>query len=64
MLSMHETNEIPLSKADQVDPKSIPDRIYGSKLVIVSEQAWLATIWGCKGCLLLLYGTMTYVHIF
>ncbi|BDD56204.1 hypothetical protein MAP00_001679 [Monascus purpureus] len=59
LVSEHGTNEIPPSQFGQIDPESIPDRIYGSKLVIVTEQMWLATIWGCKGCLLLLYSTMT-----
>ncbi|PWY75203.1 UbiD family decarboxylase [Aspergillus sclerotioniger CBS 115572] len=55
----HGTNEIPPDQFDDIDPASIPDRITGSKLVIVVEQMWLATIWGCKACLLLLYSTMT-----
>ncbi|PYH70892.1 UbiD family decarboxylase [Aspergillus vadensis CBS 113365] len=55
----HGTNEIPRDQFGDIEPSSIPDRITGSKLVIVVEQMWLATIWGCKACLLLLYSTMT-----
>ncbi|KAK6831785.1 hypothetical protein P875_00108608 [Aspergillus parasiticus SU-1] len=40
-------------------PESIEDRVYGSKLVLATEQCMLATIWGCKGCLLLLYARLT-----
>ncbi|PWY88142.1 UbiD family decarboxylase [Aspergillus heteromorphus CBS 117.55] len=58
-VAKHGTNEIPPDQFGDIDPSSIPDRITGSKLVIVVEQMWLATIWGCKACLLLLYSTMT-----
>ncbi|KAE8334228.1 hypothetical protein BDV24DRAFT_170402 [Aspergillus arachidicola] len=40
-------------------PESIKSRVYGSKLVLATEQCMLATIWGCKGCLLLLYARLT-----
>ncbi|OXV07687.1 hypothetical protein Egran_04547 [Elaphomyces granulatus] len=53
------TNEIPPSQFDSIDPATVPNLIYGSKLVIVVEQFWLATIWGCKACLLLLYSAIT-----
>jgi hypothetical protein len=58
-VSKYGTNEIPPSKVDTIDAASVPDLIYGSKLVIVVEQFWLATIWGCKACLLMLYSTIT-----
>lgn len=53
---------MPLDKT-HVDPNVIPRLVHGSKLVIVCEQMWLATIWGCKGSLLLLYSSMTYVEL-
>ncbi|KAB8212909.1 hypothetical protein BDV33DRAFT_231094 [Aspergillus novoparasiticus] len=40
-------------------PESIKSRVYGSKLVLATEQCMLATIWGCKGRLLLLYTRLT-----
>ncbi|RAH69217.1 uncharacterized protein BO66DRAFT_429332 [Aspergillus aculeatinus CBS 121060] len=59
LVAQHGTNEIPMNQIDSIDPATIPDRILGSKMVIVVEQMWLGTIWGCKACLLLLYSTMT-----
>ncbi|RAL14367.1 uncharacterized protein BO97DRAFT_284037 [Aspergillus homomorphus CBS 101889] len=59
LVAHHGTNEIPMDQVDSVDPATIPDRIVGSKMVIVVEQMWLGAIWGCKACLLLLYSTMT-----
>ncbi|EAW11018.1 putative UbiD family decarboxylase [Aspergillus clavatus NRRL 1] len=55
----HGTNGIPMDQIDTLDRATIPDRIKGSKLVIVVEQMWLLVVWGCKYCLLLLYSTMT-----
>ncbi|PYH41081.1 uncharacterized protein BP01DRAFT_408423 [Aspergillus saccharolyticus JOP 1030-1] len=59
LVAHHGTNEIPMDQIDSIDPATVPDRILGSKMVIVVEQMWLGTIWGCKACLLLLYSTMT-----
>ena len=42
-------------------PQSAAERVQGSKLVIVTEQMMLGTIWLCKVCLLLMYDKMTYV---
>ncbi|KAF2013505.1 hypothetical protein BU24DRAFT_434530 [Aaosphaeria arxii CBS 175.79] len=39
--------------------REIQDRIYGSKLVLVSEQMQIITIWLVKACLLLMYYRMT-----
>ncbi|KAH1364861.1 hypothetical protein KXX33_001067 [Aspergillus fumigatus] len=55
----HGTNGIPPSAFDTLDKAAIPDRIKGSKMVVAVEQFWLAVVWGCKCCLLLLYSTMT-----
>ncbi|CAG8951825.1 hypothetical protein HYFRA_00005629 [Hymenoscyphus fraxineus] len=40
-------------------PESTKSRIRGSKLVLVVEQSMIATIWGCKISLLLMYNKMT-----
>ncbi|KAE8352280.1 UbiD family decarboxylase [Aspergillus coremiiformis] len=53
------SNGVPLDMVDMIDPATIPNRIKGSKLVVVVEQLWMGVIWGCKACLLLLYSTMT-----
>lgn len=54
------TNEIPLgTPISEIGPPSIADRVLGSKWVIITEQMWLATVWGCKACLMLLYRNMT-----
>lgn len=42
--------------------KEIKDRTFGSKLVVVSEQMQIITVWLVKACLLLMYNRMTYVH--
>ncbi|KAA8893055.1 hypothetical protein FN846DRAFT_577565 [Sphaerosporella brunnea] len=40
-------------------PLNIKERIKGSKLVIVSEQAMLITIWAVKTCMLIFYSRLT-----
>ncbi|KAF7543324.1 hypothetical protein G7Z17_g10828 [Cylindrodendrum hubeiense] len=40
-------------------PETIKDRQYGSKLVIVTEQMQMITIWGVKACLLVMYSRLT-----
>ncbi|KKK15454.1 hypothetical protein ARAM_005772 [Aspergillus rambellii] len=53
-------NEIPLgTPLDEIGPPSIADRVLGSKWVIITEQMFLATVWGSKACLLLLYKSIT-----
>ncbi|KAE8154053.1 hypothetical protein BDV25DRAFT_136198 [Aspergillus avenaceus] len=54
-----ETNLMRPDTTQGLTPESIQDRIYGSKLVLVTEQCMLATIWGCKGCVLFLYARLT-----
>lgn len=39
--------------------EEIQTRIYGSKLVVVTEQMQLITIWLIKACLLIMYARMT-----
>jgi hypothetical protein len=36
------------------DPKEIANRVYGSKIVVGSNQSYLLTLWGVKACLLTL----------
>ncbi|KAB8235920.1 uncharacterized protein BDW43DRAFT_15886 [Aspergillus alliaceus] len=54
-----QTNLMTADDKEDLTPESIKNRIYGSKLVLATEQCMLATIWGCKGCLLLLYARLT-----
>lgn len=49
------TNLIP---PGQFDPKDIPLRIFGSKLIVGLEMVYCAAIWGCKICLLLFYANL------
>ncbi|KAE8352504.1 hypothetical protein BDV28DRAFT_148963 [Aspergillus coremiiformis] len=54
-----QTNLMDPNDEKHLAPESIQGRIYGSKLVVAAEQCMLATVWGCKGCLLLLYARLT-----
>lgn len=40
-------------------PKEVEDRIYGSKIVVISEQAMLNVIYTIKACMLLMYTRLT-----
>ncbi|KAK7419755.1 hypothetical protein QQX98_003127 [Neonectria punicea] len=42
-----------------LDAESIKDRQYGSKLVIVTEQMQMITLWSVKACLLIMYSRLT-----
>ena len=55
------TNEFhpDLLKSIMADPKEVQERIYGSKIVVGLNQAYLMTLWGVKACLLILYYNMT-----
>lgn len=60
MLTYTPTNLIqPGEKVDLNDKQNIADREYGSKLVLVTEQMQMFTLWGVKGCLLFMYGRLT-----
>lgn len=52
----YSTNEIEPADIPAVlaDPKQVANRIYGSKIVVGSNQAYLLTLWGVKACLLTL----------
>jgi hypothetical protein len=58
---VHEnTNLMQPGEVPSLTPEDIKARTYGSKLVLVVEQCMIATIWGCKACLLLMYQKLTY----
>ncbi|KIW00495.1 uncharacterized protein PV09_08016 [Verruconis gallopava] len=56
------TNEYLPFEADAIlaNPEEIRQRIYGSKIVVGSNQAYLLTLWGVKTCLLMLYHGLTF----
>lgn len=43
-------------------PKTIRERIIGSKWVFVSEHAMVLTVWSLKLCMLFIYRRLTYVN--
>lgn len=55
------TNEFHPDLLDSIlaDPKEVQERIFGSKIVVGSNQSYLMTLWGVKACLLMLYYQMT-----
>ncbi|KIV99614.1 uncharacterized protein PV09_08789 [Verruconis gallopava] len=57
----YSTNEYPPEQLEGIlnDPREVQDRIYGSKIVVGLNQAYLVTLWGVKACLLMLYYNMT-----
>ncbi|KAF2097798.1 hypothetical protein NA57DRAFT_13344, partial [Rhizodiscina lignyota] len=59
--SRYATNEVDPSELPTIlaDPKEVADRVYGSKIVVGSNQCYLLTLWGVKGCLLTLYYQLT-----
>lgn len=50
------TNELDPSELSAVlaNPQEVRDRIFGSKIVIGTNQCYLLTLWGVKACLLTL----------
>jgi len=55
-----DTNLMTPDDIPRLTPDSIKSRIHGSKLVLVVEQSMIATTWGCKICLLLMYNKLTF----
>ena len=55
------SNLIDPSHPASLTPDDIEQRIFGSKMVLVTEQMQLITIWLVKACLLLMYHRLTYV---
>ena len=50
------TNELHPDQLSAVlaNPKDVSDRIFGSKIVVGTNQCYLLTLWGSKACLLTL----------
>src|ERR1700761_3214276 len=46
----------------KLTPHEKRQREYGRKLILVVEQCQCVTIWGVKGCLILLYLRLTSIH--
>ena len=55
------SNLFPLEMLHTFTPEQVKDRIKGSKIVLVSEQAMLLTIWSLKACMLTFYHCLTFV---
>ncbi|PWW79022.1 hypothetical protein C7212DRAFT_275374 [Tuber magnatum] len=53
------TNLMEPGTLETLTPEDIKIRIYGSKIVILLEQAMLILIWGIKGCMILMYNRLT-----
>lgn len=53
------SNLFPEELFKSFSPKEIADRVRGSKIVIISEQAMLNTIYFLKACMLLMYTRLT-----
>ncbi|KAI0997986.1 hypothetical protein K3495_g10202 [Podosphaera aphanis] len=53
------SNLYPPGDFDTFTPEQIQDRIQGSKIVIVSEQAMLNVIYTIKACMLIMYSRLT-----
>ena len=55
------SNLFPPDEWRSFTPEQVKDRIKGSKIVLVSEQAMLLTIWSVKACVLTFYLYLTFV---
>ncbi|RPB10363.1 hypothetical protein P167DRAFT_537565 [Morchella conica CCBAS932] len=53
------TNLLLPGELETLTPDDIELRIYGSKIVILLEQAMLIVTWGIKGCMILMYHRLT-----
>lgn len=49
----------PEEDASKFTADEVQERIYGSKLTIITEQMQIMTIWLLKACILTMYGRMT-----
>ncbi|KAL9063331.1 MAG: hypothetical protein Q9161_009523 [Pseudevernia consocians] len=47
-----------------ITPAEVQNAIYGCKWTFATEMTKLATVWGCKACLLILYNHMTKIVLF
>lgn len=55
------SNLLPPEEAATLTPKTIQERIKGSKWVFVSEHAMVLTVWSLKLCMVFIYRRLTYV---
>ncbi|KAJ9604334.1 hypothetical protein H2200_011168 [Cladophialophora chaetospira] len=59
--SRYATNELLAAELPAVlaDPQQVQNRIFGSKIVVGTNQCYLLTLWGVKACVLTLYYQIT-----
>ncbi|KAL7267276.1 hypothetical protein RUND412_010143 [Rhizina undulata] len=57
--SQYATNLLEPGQLETLTPLDIQQRIYGSKIVILLEQAMLLTTWGIKFCMISMYIRLT-----
>lgn len=57
--AQHATNLLLPGELETLTPDDITDRIYGSKVVILLEQAMLICTWLTKACMLMLYNRLS-----
>jgi hypothetical protein len=53
------SNYLPPGVAETLTPEQVDMAIWGSKMTFALEEFTLATIWGVKACLLMLYSRLT-----
>jgi cytosine/uracil/thiamine/allantoin permease len=60
IVANHNSNLLPPGfDASKLTPQEIAERRFGSKIILVVEQAQCATIWLTKACLLFMYYRLT-----
>lgn len=59
IIAKTDSNLIDPSEPTNLTPENIKEREFGSKMVLVSEQMQLITIWLVKGCLLIMFNRLT-----
>jgi len=62
IISHTNSNLIDPNEPATFTPEDISQRRFGSKMVLVSEQMQILTIWTVKACLLLMYHRLTCVN--
>lgn len=63
IISHTNSNLIDPDKPATFTPEDMQQREFGSKMVLVSEQMQILTIWTVKACLLLMYHRLTCVAL-
>ncbi|KAI1429077.1 hypothetical protein F5Y12DRAFT_590650 [Xylaria sp. FL1777] len=58
ILATKKSNLIDPDHPPTLTPQDIEERVYGSKLVLVTEQMQIVTIWLVKACLLIIYSRL------